>query len=277
MADIKVHDMPAGSDPVDQAKSRSIRDQVKEDLNDLVFSYVTLRNLIGFSGILLPIILVIFSKRAEHERVIQSSISAYYYTSVGDVFVIVICILSAFLLTYKGYRTLEKILLSVAALSGFGLTLFPTEWREGMFVNSAHVPRNAVPKLFEIEIHWIFAALFFISLSLISIFFFTKTRHQEALIKRGTGQLLTQKSWRNIVYITMGCIMLVCMAIILIYSVVDPVQKFFGDFSLIFCMETIAVFAFGISWITKGETLFPDKDKPHYITRGIRELLEKDE
>ena len=86
MADIKSHDTSNTSDQVDEEKSRSVRDQVKEDLNDLVFSYVTLRNLIGFSGILLPTILVIFSKREEHEKVIQSSISAYYYTSVGDVF-----------------------------------------------------------------------------------------------------------------------------------------------------------------------------------------------
>ena len=272
MADIKSQEVPNSSDPIDEAKSKSIRDQVKEDLNDLVFSYVTLRNLIGFSGILLPIVLVIFSRREEHEKVIQGSISAYYYTSVGDIFVIVVCILSAFLLTYKGYRTLEKVLLSIASVSGFGLTMFPTAWKEGMLARSAHVPRNVVPKIFQLEIHWVFAGLFFISLSLISIFFFTKTR-QKNVITRGTDQHLTQKSWRNIVYITMGCIMLVCMTVILIYSVVDPVQKFFGDFSLIFCMETVAVFAFGVSWITKGETLFPDKDKPHYIIRGIRMLF----
>jgi len=273
MDDINSQNTASSYQHSDKSKSKSARDQAKEDLNDLVFSYVTLRNLIGFSGILLPIILVLFSRREEHEKVIQSSISAYYYTSVGDVFVIVICVLSAFLLTYKGYETLEKVLLSVASASGFGLTLFPTQWTEGMLTKSAHIPHKDVPKIYGIELHWILAALFFISLSLISIFYFTKTRHQEKIIEKGATQLLTQKSWRNIIYITMGCIMLFCMAVILIYAIVDPVEKFFGDFSLIFCMETVAVFAFGISWITKGETLFPDKDKSHYITRGLRMLF----
>lgn len=38
-------------------------DSTKEANNELVFSYLTLRNLIGFSGILLPIILAIAPRR----------------------------------------------------------------------------------------------------------------------------------------------------------------------------------------------------------------------
>lgn len=245
------------------------KDKAKEDTNDLVFSYLTLRNFIGFSGILLPLLLVVFAQRAENERVIQNSISAYYYTSMGDVFVVVICILSAFLLTYKGYDTIEKILLIVAALCGFGLTLFPTEWNEGMLIKSAHVQHTEVPKIIGIELHWLFAALFFVCLSLISIFFFTKSREQTKWFEKGDGQLLSQKSWRNAIYVGMGCLMIGSMVVILIYSVVDPVKKAFGDFSLIFFMETVAVLAFGIAWITKGETLFPDKGKPHYLKRML--------
>ena len=261
-----------------QKKEGQQRDKIKENTNDLVFSYLTLRNLIGFTGILLPLTLPLFSHRAENEKIIQGSISAYYYTSMGDVFVIVICILSAFLLTYKGYKVLEKILLVVAAISGFGLSLFPTEWHEGMPAKSAHVQHVNVPKVFfGIELHWMFAALFFFSLSLVSIFYFTKSSQQTSWFEKKDGQLLSQKSWRNIIYVSMGSIMLLSMVIILIYSVVDPIKKLIGDFSLIFFMETVAVLAFGIAWITKGETLFPDKDRPHYFKKVFRVVSRKDE
>lgn len=231
------HDTSA-TQPLTAKQIKFNRDKQKEDTNDLVFSYLALRRFIGIVGILLPVALVLIARRAENERVIQASISAYYYTSAGDVFVITICVLCAFLLTYKGYDTMEKILLRLAAVCGVGLTLFPTKWKEdgGMLANSAHVKHTDVPGIGELEFHWIFAAVFFLSLSTISIFFFTKSRDQDNLIEKADDQWLTQKSWRNIIYITMGIIMVVTMVVILTYAVSNTVKKAFGDFSLIYFM-----------------------------------------
>jgi hypothetical protein len=123
-------------------------DRSKESHNDLLVSYKTLRNFIGFSGILLPFLLIFFTTRAENDRVIQGSISDYYYTSAGDIFVIIICILSAFLVTYKGYRPLEKVLLFVAAVCGFGLTLFPTKFKNTLSAAGVHTKHEEVTMIF---------------------------------------------------------------------------------------------------------------------------------
>jgi hypothetical protein len=50
--------------------------------------------------------------------------------------------------------------------------------------------------------------------------------------------------------------MVACMLAILIFTLIpnkDP------GFAFTFWGETIALFAFGISWMTKGNTLYPDK------------------
>jgi hypothetical protein len=36
-------------------------------------------------------------------------------------------------------------------------------------------------------------------------------------------------------------------------------SRFFADSTFLFWAETIALIAFGVSWITKGGTLLPDK------------------
>ena len=53
----------------------------------------------------------------------------------------------------------------------------------------------------------------------------------------------------------MGVIMVAAMLIILIYLISNRVAKALGDFSLIYFMETVAVFAFGVSWLVKCDTL----------------------
>src|SRR5690606_11597741 len=100
--------------------------QLKEIHNELVFSYLTLRNLIGFSGMLLPVILVFTTAIGENDPIIAYSISDYYYTSNGDVLVVLLCVLGVFLLTYKGYTWKERILTSLAAVSAIGVAFSPT-------------------------------------------------------------------------------------------------------------------------------------------------------
>lgn len=78
-------------------------DRGKENDNNLVFSYMTLRNLIGFSGMLLPFVLMFFTKKTNGEFV-KPSISDYYYTGNGDILVVLLSVLGVFLFTYKGYN-----------------------------------------------------------------------------------------------------------------------------------------------------------------------------
>ena len=103
-------------------------DRKKEVDNSLVFSYLTLRNLIGICGILLPVVLFLTTKKAEGDRLIEPSISDYYYTSNGDILVVLLSVLGVFLFTYKGYQWQEKVLTTIAAICGMGIGFSPVPY-----------------------------------------------------------------------------------------------------------------------------------------------------
>ena len=75
---------------------------MKEDTNpneaQINLSYITLRKLIGWLGLLLPLLVYMIELRYE------PSISDYYYTKSGVLFTSVTTLLGAFLISYKGYK-----------------------------------------------------------------------------------------------------------------------------------------------------------------------------
>jgi hypothetical protein len=86
-------------------------------------------------------------------------------------------------------------------------------------------------------------------LACISLFLFTKSK----------GRKTKQKIIRNRIYRIAGIIILVSISLIAVYH--------FGDYGTtntnlkpIFWLETIALFAFGSSWLIKGEIILKDKD-----------------
>jgi len=128
-----------------------------------------------------------------------------------------------------------------------------------------HTSLPEVPEIFGIERHVIFAALFFIILSLISLICFPQTD-----VTKQTEVKRTPKNKRNIVFKVCGWIMIICVAIMTIYVISDKFKSMFGNFSFIFTMETIAIEAFGVSWLTKGETFYPDGE--HYLVSGFKTI-----
>jgi len=82
----------------------------KEHENDeiLVISYLTLRKAIGFLGISLPFT-VSLGALLIFRTGMQSSISNYYYTGTRDVFVGTLWAIGFFLLSYRGYERIDRI------------------------------------------------------------------------------------------------------------------------------------------------------------------------
>lgn len=245
-------------------------DKQKEADNELVLSFLTLRNLIGISGMLLPVVLTIFTPKGEEDKVIEHSISEYYYTKNGDLLVVLLSVIGVFLLTYKGYnRFWERTLTFVAAVSGIGVAFFPTATKIGNSL-TIHIINEEVPMFFGvIQWHFIFAGLFFISLALISLFYFSRTNKEDTGHKDERKR--EQKAKRNVIYKICGWTMLICVVLMILYIKIDPPSL--ENVPVIFVLETVAVEAFGISWITKGQTLLPDGE--HYVMKGLREAKEK--
>jgi len=251
-------------------------DRLRESENKLVFSYLTLRNLIGLSAFILPIALIIFTKVSYADRKIEGSISDYFYTSSGDILVVTLSVAGVFLFTYKGYNLFENIVSSIAGISGIAVAFNPTVTKYLRYSFSVHTPQLKVHEIGGLETHIICTALFFISLIIISLFCFPgtdeKKRFREKITRKGKlKHVRTAKSKRNIVYKLCGYIMAFCVVFLVIYYISDKFKSIFGKVPMFYIMEAIAVEAFAISWLTKGETFFPDGE--HYLKRGYRSFI----
>jgi hypothetical protein len=242
-------------------------DKQKEEDNSLVFSYLTLRNVIGISGMLLPLVLVLTTGKSENDKFVEHSISEYYYSSNGDVFVVLMSVLGVFLFTYNGYGWKEKALTTIAAICAIGVAFSPTATETGNS-KSIHIINQSVRQVFGlIERHFLFAALFFIAVALISLVYFTRSGSKTPK----EAEVPAQKKKRNMVYRICGWTILVSIALITVYFLIGNRNPgFLQQLPVVFILETIAVEAFGISWITKGQSLWPDKE--HYLKRTYRSM-----
>lgn len=233
---------------------------------NLVTSHIALRNLIGLFGLLLPFVLLFTTQTTGNDRRIEPSISDYYFTSNGDLLVVMLCIIAAFLFTYRGYTLFENILCTIAAISAVGVAFSPTATTYNRESFSIHTAIENVPHVFGVDRHFIFAVLFFISMAILCLFFFTRTN--QSVI---SGNKMSQKSKRNIIYYLAGFILMLFPGALIGALLFKNIFPSLNKFPLIFYCETIAIIAFGLSWLTKGNTFFPDGE--HYIITSLKKII----
>ena len=206
----------------------------------LVFSYLELRQAIGYLGIALPIVVWLGGALLFHLG-IQSSISSYYRTDMRDVFVGTLCAIGVFMLSYKGYDRRDDIAGDFACLFAIGVAFFP----------SAPADHPSASEQVIGNIHLVSMALFFVTLMYFSLFLFTKTS--------GVVAPTPRKLQRNKVYKTCGYLMGVALLCILVHRVLPRhAQDALRAFTPVFWLEAFAITTFGVSWLTKGEAILKD-------------------
>lgn len=211
----------------------------------LVISYLTLRKAVGILGILLPVVLAIGVPIISSCNILQDSISDYYFTKMGSVFVGTLCAVGLFLFSYKGYEKKDSIASKFACLFALGVAFSPTYGPEASSVcNFLHRNSNTWGS----TIHDISAALFFLTLAYFSLFLFTKS----------SGKPTGNKLKRNIIYKVCGYTILCCIVMIVLYFKIPSLRSALQDYKPVFIMETLALWAFGFSWLTKGEFILKD-------------------
>jgi hypothetical protein len=223
--------------------AENLNDKKKENKNYLVISYLTLRTLIGALGIALPVALVIGSWIKGSDEGILPSISCYYHSSMRDLFVGILCGVAIFLFAYRGYDRRDLIAGNLGGLFALGVAFLPT-------TDCVAAP-TAWQKILG-NLHLLSATLFFSVLIFFSLYLFT-------LSDKPKSQLRKAKENRNRAYVVCGIIMLVSIILIGLYFFV--LKKFITGLEGIhpvFWLETIALWAFGFSWLTKGEVLWKD-------------------
>ncbi len=198
----------------------------------VVVSYLTLRRVVGVLGMALPVVVAVWGFVLQRGLHLLPSISDYYSLRTRDAFVGILFTIAWFLYTYRGYDRKDDLAGDWAGLFALGVALSP----------------NSGTPLEQI-LHYLSATGLFLVLAYFSAVLFTKSG----------GSPTPRKLIRNHVYRACGLAMLLCIALIALYQATltgTPVARL----NPVFWLEALALWAFGVSWFVKGETILKDKE-----------------
>jgi hypothetical protein len=204
----------------------------------LVRSYLFLRRGIGIIGVALPFVLVIGTVILNGRLEVLDSMSAYYYSVTGNIFVGSLWALGIFLICYQ-YDHLDNIVSNIAGFCAIGISLFPTT-PDGVIATQQ---QEMIGKA-----HFLFATSFLVALAFMAFFLFTRGNPEKVPDRK-------QKR-RNMVYRICGITMATCivLAAIILFVPYLSDNRWHHQYHPILIIEFIATEAFGIAWFVKGET-----------------------
>jgi hypothetical protein len=195
------------------------------------------RLLIGYLGLFMPVLIYIMASvrptvGLEPWRLLDS-VSAYYYTRAVGVFAGMLFALALFLFSYRGYQGewADKVLGKIAGLAALGVPLFPTD----------PVLPSLQPswwKPFMGKVHFASAAVLFCCFIVFALWLFRKTSVS------GNRRWETEKVVRNAIFIACGFAMVGSM----VWAFISHLSN-----GHIFWPEAVAIEAFAISWLAKGQ------------------------
>ena len=211
---------------------------------ELVVSYLTLRQMIGWAGLLMPIAVrlgaVLFEGIGSTD-----SISAYYYTGMRDVFVSTLVLGGALLSCYRSPAPSDNAVAIIGGLAAIGIGLFPMDPTYApeilrkypdMVADKCYMTRGLL------GYHFLFVGTFFALTFYLVYFRFSAFT---------PAQPTREKILRNKVYKVCGAAMLVAFVAIGLLAVLRKGES-------IFWPETVAVSAFAIAWLVKGQMFLKD-------------------
>jgi heme A synthase len=199
------------------------------------------RRIIGTLGLLMPAMIYLLAGARPTPGLArwtpQWSVSAYYYTGAIGVFVGVLFALSLFLFSYRGYKGVkaDRIVGAVGGLAALIVALFPTAAPTGLSPPAWWNDTTAV-------VHYVAAVVLFGSFIAFAMWLF---RLSDKPNRRARGR---DKNLRDDVCLVCGIVMIVC----LLWAAIAK-----RAVSPIFWPESIAIVAFAVSWLAKGEAHAP--------------------
>jgi len=216
-----------------------------------------LKLIVGILGILLPIAVMVWGFFINGWS-LQNSLSDYYSLRTRDAFVGVLFVIGWIIFTYKGPEKMDQVAGKLVCLFAMGVALFP---------NSGHG--------WERIVHFSCAACLFLLLAFFSLYLFTKTHDSKPGFKntvktfrfrasRRGEKLSPEKRNRNIIYLVCGIVILACLLLLPLYYQLWQ-DTVLSNIKPVFWLETLMIWAFGLAWFTKGDTIFRDKETPKGI------------
>jgi hypothetical protein len=213
-------------------------------------SNLVTRGIVGILGILLPLVFILgealYLRGGVHVR---GSLSAYYHTSMRDIFVAGLCVTGFFLATYLSgeTKTADFRLSLVAGVAVLGVVFFPT-MRPNLLPDAptcgtTPIPEGCSPIQQQLGerlvagIHFTFAAVFILSLAWLC-FVFADPKREDARMAR----ILRSCGW-----IILGAVSWVIVGGLLDVTIWELTPLYLG--------EVISVWAFGAAWLLKARDL----------------------
>jgi hypothetical protein len=209
-------------------------------------TYFSLRLGIAVVAALLPIVLWAGEAILSGDLVLKGSMSAYYHSRMGDVFVGALFAIGAVLYLYKGFSEKENYVLNAAGVLVVGVTLLPTKISVAMTEHLANC-QCALETFTAPRAHMVAAIAFFLCIAFVAIFCASETLY---LIKDPQRQ----QRYRAI-YKSLGWAMAVVpfTAAGLLYLLQygrDATER-----TIIFAVEALAVWIFAGYWAVKTREL----------------------
>jgi hypothetical protein len=191
---------------------------------DPALSYRNMRAITGYVGLTLPLALLLAGAVDGH---VESSLSAYYYTKMGNFFTGSLCVIGVFLVAYR---------LATWAWDNFATTLAGCCALGVAFFHAA--PANATPnQVLLSDVHLSCAAALFILLGAISLFIFP-------------DDVAPDQRWRANWYRAFGA--LIWLSIVLMPALSSLAGSFYNNEHVFITLETVCVMAFAASFILRG-------------------------
>jgi succinate dehydrogenase hydrophobic anchor subunit len=240
-----------------KSKESDLNTFLKVDYNEVntiwLTDSLTLRKIIGVLGMIMPLLLYLFLYLDNGLNSPLESISHYYYTRVSSIFVIILSLLAVFLIVYKGKKPIDFYISLFAGVFALLVVLFPTSNITDVCCDpTKKYAVTILPKSnFRMYFHYTAAGLFFLCLSFMAFFLFTKSNKSPS--ERGSKKII-----RNRIYRTCGVLIVLAILILFAGSLKIIPSEYFKEYPLTFWMETLAIESFGFAWLVKGETLFKD-------------------
>jgi hypothetical protein len=218
------------------------------------------RAVIGTIGVVLPILFIIgewfFLRGGVHVR---GSLSAYYHTSMRDIFVAGLCVTGFFLATYRsGQPSTPDFKISlVAGLAVIGVVFFPT-MRPHLLSDAPRCGVTPMPdgcsfvqqelgERLVAGIHFTFAAIFILSLATMCFFVFAPSERERST----EPEMKTDPKMATIVsacgWVILGAVAWVIIGGLLKVTIWELTPLYIG--------ELVSVWAFGAAWLLKTRDL----------------------
>lgn len=220
--------------------------------NPAILSYHMLRKLVGVIAFALPFVLaggsmilgLLGPNHALPHPLFQWSISDYYYTPMRGFFEGSLWVIAVFLICSRGYDRHDELSGYMAGAFTLGVALFPSE--------DPRLQRYTPLQIQIGYVHTAFAALMFLSVAYFCLFLFRRSAANRKITKR--------KRNRNQIYSACGVIIVACMCVIVSLTI-EGVAAWLRPMHPLLCCESLALFAFGVAWLIKGEGFL--RDRPH--------------